>query len=147
MKLKENIKRRTIELQLQDTIVSYCLRVIEQSKMKRPDSKPTQLPDQSDIALVESIRILDVICTIDQQLVARIFPVLKKVLTRSTSKSSCHLILTLLRFFINHSDTVMYDPEPLFRSFFEQYLLKHCISFVLFVFVVLLKPNFEEQYK
>jgi hypothetical protein len=38
-----------------------------------------------------------------------------------------HINLTLLQFFLNHSETVIYDPEPLFRSFFENVVGSNCI--------------------
>lgn len=32
------------------------------------------------------------------------------------------VLLSLLQFFVNHSDVVVYDPEPVFRSYFHSYL-------------------------
>jgi hypothetical protein len=34
--------------------------------------------------------------------------------------------LALLQFFLNHSEKVVYDPEPLFRSYFETCLSNNC---------------------
>ena len=80
----------------------------------------------ADIALQESIRILDMLCQLNISLVPRIFPTIKKIVSRPTLKNNGSVFLALLQFYVNHSDVVVHDPEPTFRTFFEDYLSKNC---------------------
>jgi hypothetical protein len=128
---------------VQEVIVSYCLRVIDQSKLKPPSQhEPTtsirsMLENESlpIVALTESVKILDLVCLIDPTLVPRLFPTVKKLFTThlppSQQSGAIHtraqgtVLLSLLQFFVHHSDVVVYDPEPVFRSYFHSYLGSH----------------------
>ena len=75
--LNESSNLFLLDRNFMETIITYCLRVIEQSKLK-PAGQNTHLPigstskpDDSfpDIALQESIRLLDILCSIDSSLV------------------------------------------------------------------------------
>eukprot|EP01133_Synstelium_polycarpum_P015220 gene15220-18011_t len=136
---------RTLSLAFQSTIVSYCLRIIDQSKLKPlTDSQPTSSKHEatdnlSVTALLESIRILDFLCCLDINLVPKIFPTVQKAYqlhlpsSRTTNANSGHVLLALLQFFVNHSHTLVYDPEPLFRAYFQTYLPRtYMNSFVAF---------------
>jgi hypothetical protein len=66
-----------LDPEFQETIVKYCLRVIDQSKVKLPtmtDASSGKLivnsnRDIADVALIECIRILDLLCKFDSTLV------------------------------------------------------------------------------
>ncbi|EFA85102.1 hypothetical protein PPL_02099 [Heterostelium album PN500] len=123
-------QQRVLNSNFQSTIVSYCLRIIDQSKLKPPgtDTKIDSIDNLSVIALLESIRILDFLCCCDVNLVPKIFPTVQKAYqlhlpsSRTTNANSGHVLLSLLQFFVNHSHTLIYDPEPLFRAYFQTYL-------------------------
>lgn len=36
------------------------------------------------------------------------------------------IYLSLLQFLVNHSEIVVYDPEPVFRAFLEDFMSKNC---------------------
>jgi hypothetical protein len=131
----------------------------------------------ADVALIECIRILDLLCKFDPSLVCyrrssvansfvvrekratlaflicfflkstRLFPTMKKLFSITKARTipenelspqsakvltlpdkyGGHINLTLLQFFLNHSETVIYDPEPLFQNFFENFVSSNCI--------------------
>src|SRR5690242_5834901 len=58
--------------------------------------------------------------------VPRLFPTIKKIYNTDSSRGNGHVFLALLQFFTNHSKAVVYDPEPVFRTFFETYLANNC---------------------
>ncbi|KYR00749.1 hypothetical protein DLAC_02792 [Tieghemostelium lacteum] len=116
-----------------NTIVSYCLRIIDQSKLKpNPYDGGSGRNDVYDnlpvTALLESVRILDYLCRLDSNLIAKIFPTVQKAYqlhlpsSRTTNENSGYVLLALLQFFLNHSHTLVYDPEPLFKAYFQTYL-------------------------
>ncbi|GAM28515.1 hypothetical protein SAMD00019534_116910 [Acytostelium subglobosum LB1] len=134
---------RQLSANFQSTIVSYCLRIIDQSKLKPvgEGGKPVvgETDNLSVIALLESVRILDFLCCLDINLVPKIFPTVQKAYqlhlpsSRTTNANSGHVLLALLQFFVNHSHTLIYDPEPLFRAYFQTYLPRtYMNSFVAF---------------
>jgi AP-5 complex subunit zeta-1 len=141
-----------LDFDFQENLIKYCLRVIDQAKIKLPNvdnaAKSLQQTNRevADIAMLESIRVLDSLCSLDEALVPKLFPIMKKLFniikarsaaeTTNTSQTSNSSQLTLsyspaierigglidlalLQFFLNHSEKVVYDPEPLFRSYFE----------------------------
>jgi hypothetical protein len=147
--LKETATIFKLDSEFQETIVKYCLRVIEQSKAKllptdvtSEKSTSSSNRDLADAALIECIRILDLLCKSDTALIARLFPTMKKLFnianTRVASETELssqpanvsavidkyggHIDLALLQFFLNHSEAVVYDPEPLFRNFFQNFI-------------------------
>jgi len=83
--------------------------------------------------------------------IARLFPTMKKLFnianTRVASETELssqpanvsavidkyggHIDLALLQFFLNHSEAVVYDPEPLFRNFFQNFIGNNCILFLV----------------
>ncbi len=132
--------------------------------------------------MLESIRVLDSLCSLDEALVCfqwkklklalfgnwqnnlqvpKLFPIMKKLFniikarsvaeTTNTSQSSSNssqmnlsyspaierigglIDLALLQFFLNHSEKVVYDPEPLFRSYFETCLSNNCKYFTRYL--------------
>jgi hypothetical protein len=108
--------------------------------------------DYPDLVLVEAIRILDLVCRLDTAQVSSIFsrpraplhtssltmmgfcvhqvpslfPAVKKIFNRESTKKNGQVFLALLQFFVNHGIVVGYDVEPVFRTYFESYLSTHC---------------------
>lgn len=119
-----------VEAGLKETVCAYCFRLVEQAKLRygdaglvKPQLATESLPDNAlceagSLPPLTTVRILDVLAALDSELVARVFPVVKKLLTRP---GPLHIptSISLLQFFLNHSDKVVYDPEPIFRGFFE----------------------------
>jgi len=58
------------------------------------------------------------------------FPGVKKVfnLTRPTwnARGNGYIFLEALQYFLHHGEVVLYDPEPLFRQYFDAYLTANC---------------------
>ncbi|KAL6077164.1 hypothetical protein QOT17_002464 [Balamuthia mandrillaris] len=164
--LQQQQSKRRLEPSFEEGIIKYCLRIIEQSKLK-PMSKGTsgsgaggsggvglggigtvgsaggvasevaarvslakssqqqhkeELPQ---IALAEAIRILDVICKLNPSQVPQLLPLVKKIFDRESGRTNGHVFVAVLQFLTNHSESAVYDPEPIFRCFFEQYLSTH----------------------
>jgi len=163
-----NIIYRQLNSNFQNTIVTYCLRIIDQLKLKpttggegtsmsnvsgsmssnnlnimKSSSTPSvgggDIDQISVFALLEAVRILDYLCCLDNNLIAKIFPTVQKAYqlhlpsSRTTNANSGPILLALLQFFVNHSHTLVYDPEPLFKAYFQTYLPKtYMNSFVAF---------------
>ncbi|KAF2078457.1 hypothetical protein CYY_000207 [Polysphondylium violaceum] len=165
-----NIIYRQLNSNFQNTIVTYCLRIIDQLKLKPTTGEGMSMLNNSggsgntsssnlnimksntastvaggDIdqisvfALLEAVRILDYLCCLDNNLIAKIFPTVQKAYqlhlpsSRTTNANSGPILLALLQFFVNHSHTLVYDPEPLFKAYFQTYLPKtYMNSFVAF---------------
>ncbi|EGG19991.1 hypothetical protein DFA_07106 [Cavenderia fasciculata] len=135
------LSNRVLNPNFQSIIVSYCLRIIDQSKLRpiQDEKSGGAIDNIAVIALLESIRILDFLCCMDINLVPKIFPTVQKAYqlhipsSRNTNANSGHVLLALLQFFVNHSHTLIYDPEPLFRAYFQTFLPKtYMNSFVSF---------------
>ena len=50
---------------------------------------------------------------------------MKNIFNRRNIRNSPSLSLAVLKFFIDHSSIMLYDPDPIFRNFFEHCLVKH----------------------
>ncbi len=62
--------------------------------------------------------------------VPSIFPIMKKAYNFASTQlpvSMAQSVLAFLQFFLNHSDAVAYDPEPVFRFYFQTFLARHCM--------------------
>lgn len=94
-----------------ESVILYCLRVIEQSKLQVAQDPSLRVKNNQvgDIALLESVRILDNICLIDPSKLTKVFPVLKKVVSLTTHKeiNMNFVILATLQFFINHAEDMV----------------------------------------
>lgn len=115
-----------------EATIKYCLRLIDQSNLKPggDGSAPAKAikgfgGDYPDLVLVEAIRILDLVCRLDTAQVPSLFPAVKKIFNRDSTKKNGQVFLALLQFFVNHGIVVGYDVEPVFRTFFESYLSTH----------------------
>ncbi|XP_038068818.1 AP-5 complex subunit zeta-1-like [Patiria miniata] len=101
----------------------YCLRVIDQC-----ERKPLKFQDQEMIqaCLMEAVSTLDVLCSLNSFLVAKIFPAIKGVYNRlSEDNSQPRVLLVLLQFFFHHSEMVVYEPIPAYEHFFGEVLSSH----------------------
>jgi len=118
-----------MEERLKEALVRYCVCILEQSKLRAPnaETKHRRLPD---IALLEALRILDALCSLDSTLVPKLFPNVKKLFqlnrTGWTNRANGYIFLEALQFFLHHGEVVLYDPEPLFRMYFDTYLNENC---------------------
>jgi len=154
-------ERNSIPNGLKESIITYCQRLIDQSKLKQSNQTNSAsnirmgIVTQSspignntisninedilpEVCLMECIRIFDLLCLMDNSLVPRLFPVIKKMFNMNSLRSNATIFLALLQYFINHSDVAVYDPEPVFRVFFEEFLSKNytnpVISFEVLTF-------------
>lgn len=54
---------------IKESIISYCLRIIEQSKLKFQNSVSPQTITFVNLTLAEAIKILDIMCALNEKLV------------------------------------------------------------------------------
>ncbi|XP_033629928.1 AP-5 complex subunit zeta-1-like [Asterias rubens] len=105
---------------LVDKACEYGLRVIDQCE-RRP--LKTQDQDLIQASLIEAVSLLDVLCSLDSALVAKIFPAIKGLYSHlSEDYLYPRVLLTLLQFFIHHIEMVVYEPMPAFEHFFGEIL-------------------------
>jgi len=101
--------------------VQYCLRVIDQC-----ERKPAKAVDEDLIAacLYESILTLDILCSVSRSLTHGVFPTMRKLYSRFAQEPLAHgrLLLALVKFFVNHGESEMYDCETPINLFFGQVL-------------------------
>eukprot|EP01125_Pyxidicula_operculata_P018637 TRINITY_DN6633_c0_g1_i1.p1 TRINITY_DN6633_c0_g1~~TRINITY_DN6633_c0_g1_i1.p1 ORF type:complete len:681 (-),score=91.62 TRINITY_DN6633_c0_g1_i1:599-2377(-) len=135
-----------IDPELKKSVVAYCLRVIEQSKLTPDADVGAGFAEMKEIIIIEAVRILDLICEIDNEMIPQIFPVIIKLsnaqrfdqfgptgisLSQFTSQQQSfqqsqsqggHLYLAVLQFLLNHGEAVVYDSDSIFRNFLENYV-------------------------
>ncbi|XP_072028896.1 AP-5 complex subunit zeta-1-like isoform X2 [Amphiura filiformis] len=115
----------------------YCLRVIDQCERRPARSQDLDLVYA---CLIEAISTLDVLCSIDSGLVPKLFPSIKRVCTRITEEgaSQPRVMLSLLQFFINHSNSVVHDPQLSYHQFFGpllgSYYDNQCVAMDTIIF-------------
>ncbi|CAL1531568.1 unnamed protein product, partial [Lymnaea stagnalis] len=96
--------------------VDYCLRVIEQCERKAKALTDTEL---QTACLIESVQVLNVICSLDNDQTARIFQEVKRLNTRITQENPASpALIYILKFFFHHSSSVVHDPQETFRHYF-----------------------------
>lgn len=106
----------TLNSTFQETIIAYCLRVIEQSKLK-----PLTPDLMIEATVSEAIHILDLLSSLDPSLVPRLIHQVKKSVTNPTANNGT-TFLAILQYILNHSEAVVYDLETVFRTFFAEFL-------------------------
>ena len=128
--------------ELEETIVRYCVRLLDQVAMPKPAAyasgtgllDPRLQDDLHESVTVEALRLLDLLCQQNSSLVTRLFPIVKRFaidkfnahIKRTESRHGPVVFLTAIQFFVNHNEvTTMFDVEPVFRSFFHDYLRRH----------------------
>lgn len=117
-----------IEARFNENIILYCRRVIDQSNMKQISDKagPVARDESAEVASVEALRLLDLACTLDRSQAEKLIPQMKRNAALLTNQSNGHIFLNYLTFFFNHSTTLLYDAEPLFKTFFDGFISNHC---------------------
>ena len=117
-----------IEARFIENIILYCRRVIDQSNMKQVSDKagPVARDESAEVASVEALRLLDLACTLDKSQAEKLIPQIKRNATLLTNQGNGHTFLSYLQFFFNHSTTLLYDAEPLFKIFFDSLISNHC---------------------
>ncbi|XP_064653318.1 AP-5 complex subunit zeta-1-like [Lineus longissimus] len=128
---------------LKEKALEYCFRIIDQSERK---AKVAQDAVVQQCALNESIRILHLLCKTDSSLVPRVIHVIKRVQARDTKDTASPLpLLGVVQFFLNHSETVVYDPQLLYDQFFDKVLPRHLHDHtVIFDTVTFIRDNLEK---
>lgn len=100
--------------------IDYCFRILDQCERKPKIPSDVELQNS---CLFETIRLLDLVCKIDDGQVARIYQEIRRQHNRiSSDQSKARLILPILQFFLNHSRTVAHDPHDAFRQYFYKTL-------------------------
>lgn len=109
---------------VKDTIIEYCLRLLQQCALKGVDEKHVEAAGALTVqsAALEVIRIFDALCTADPAVVPRLLPEMKRLDNRSTEPADALVTLALIRFFINHKDAVVYDLQPALIAHFDKTL-------------------------
>jgi len=126
-----------------EVIVSYCLRVLSQVERETamdpcpPPSLVRHSPHRvslnhhtwtrefAECCAMESVRILDLLCLMQPEIVSRIFPAVKKVYERTADRQGGLVFTAVLQFFLNHSQHVIFDIEPVLHHFFAGYVSVH----------------------
>jgi hypothetical protein len=128
-----------MKLEMEDLIVRYCTRLLDQVAMPKASSyqegtglnDPRLQDDLHEAVTLEALRLLDLICQRNASIVTRLFPIVKRFaidkfnahIRRSNSRHSPIIFLTAIQFFVNHNEvTTMFDVDPIFRSYFHDYL-------------------------
>jgi AP-5 complex subunit zeta-1 len=106
---------------LRDAAVLYCLRVIDQCERKPTKSSDVEL---TTACLYECISLLDILCSLSGSLIHGVFPIMRKLFSRYSSDPPSHgrLLLSLVRFFLHHGQSEMYDIETPIGAYFGQVL-------------------------
>lgn len=98
--------------------VDYCFRLIDQCERKAKVQIDAELQVSS---LVEAVRILDIICSLDEDQTARVFHEVKRLYTRISQESRYSTVLIhVITFFFHHSAAVVHDPRDAYEFFFTQ---------------------------
>eukprot|EP00742_Colponemidia_sp_Colp-10_P013536 GILJ01015295.1.p1 GENE.GILJ01015295.1~~GILJ01015295.1.p1 ORF type:complete len:1031 (+),score=128.49 GILJ01015295.1:288-3095(+) len=130
---ESNQPRFTLNPAFREVIISYCLRLLTQAErhpviefsMKTNIDELYFMEEFTEAAVLESIRILELLCSIDSNLVSKIFPAVHKVFERTAPRQSGLVFLAVLEFFLHHHAVVIYDIDPVFKQFFYEYIDRH----------------------
>ncbi|XP_070580171.1 AP-5 complex subunit zeta-1-like isoform X1 [Ptychodera flava] len=127
---------------LREKAYEYCLRIIDQCERKPMKGQDYDL---QHACLVEALSVLDILCTQDSSLVPRLFPTIKRVYSQiSDNVDYPRVHLALVQFFLNHGETVMYDPQPAMDTYFGRLVALHYnIPSTAFDTVMFLQDNLE----
>ncbi len=113
----EELLTRKLDPTLRDGVVDYCLRVLSQARLpmvEDPANRSTALRNNTrlvaNICLNEAIRVLHTLCSLDNSLVPRIFPMVRAAAPVPSLEG--------LEFLLHHSPASS-DCDSLFRTFFS----------------------------
>nr|UUA79787.1 AP-5 complex subunit zeta-1 [Octopus vulgaris] len=128
---------------LTSRVIDYCFRVLDQCERK---PKIAADIDFQNACLIETVNILDAVCKVDKEQTPRIFTEMKRLFTNLTTDNNRtpRILVNLLQFYINHSSTMVHDPQSAYDLFFGQ-LLSQKYNQCHFVFdtVMFLRDNLE----
>ncbi|RUS79594.1 hypothetical protein EGW08_012642 [Elysia chlorotica] len=103
--------------------VEYCFRLIDQCERKARVQMDADLQLSS---LVEAVRILDLICSLDEDQTARVFQEMKRLNNRISQENRYSTVLIyVITFFFHHSATVVHDPRDTYDFFFSRLVLEN----------------------
>ncbi|CAE1300155.1 AP5Z1 [Acanthosepion pharaonis] len=128
---------------LTSRVIDYCFRVFDQCERK---PKVATDVDFQNACLMETINILDAICKVDKEQTPRVFQEVKRLFSMLSSDTNRtpRVMINLLQFFINHSATVVHDPQYAYTLFFNQLLSqKFKEHHIAFDTVMLLHDNLD----
>lgn len=82
------------------------------------------LPPSHLQCLYESISLLDILCSLSGSLIHGVFHTMRKLFTHYSNDPPSHgrLLLALVRFFLHHGQSEMYDIDTPIRAYFGQVL-------------------------
>lgn len=139
----------TLDSSFKDAVLKYCLRVIEQSQLKPIGSNEYIARRLPDMSLIESIRILNLVCQKDSSVVKQCFSIIKKLfsLTRPgwNSRSNGFLFLEIMEFFLRYGDKTLFDVDPVFRQYFDSYLIQNFVDPIISFETVWFCLRFKEE--
>ena len=137
-----NLLPLRISTSIETEIVRYCTRLLDQIAMPKATTymegvdvnDPRLQDDLHEAITAEALKLLDLLCQRNASIVTRIFPIVKRFaidkfnahIRRTNSRHSPVAFLAAMQFFINHNEvTTMFDVDPIFRSFFHDYLRRY----------------------
>ncbi|XP_041362987.1 AP-5 complex subunit zeta-1-like isoform X2 [Gigantopelta aegis] len=100
--------------------IDYCFRVFDQCERKPKVQSDAEV---QTACLSEAVKILDLVCSIDEAQVPRVYQEVKRLYTRISQNAALSTVnLQILQFFLNHSAVVVHDPGEAYEMFFKQVL-------------------------
>ncbi|XP_052766199.1 AP-5 complex subunit zeta-1-like [Mya arenaria] len=122
---KRNVVKKAFGTLLGRTI-DYCFRIIDQCDRKPKVQEDVEL---QNACRLETVKLLDLVCKIDPAQIPRTFRELKRLVTMVTSDdNNPKLLIVILRFLLNHSKAVAYDPQQELRTLFHRVLSRKFTS-------------------
>ncbi|XP_046690689.1 AP-5 complex subunit zeta-1 isoform X2 [Silurus meridionalis] len=104
---------------LREKAFEYCHRLIEQSDRKAVKKADAEL---QKACIVESVSIMDIICSEDPSYVYRGFPCIKALYGRlSTDLAFARVLLPIAQFYLSHSETAAVESEAVFHHLFSRF--------------------------